>query len=167
MFVAPKDNPQPAARCHSHPLNDAKLARYAELVAAQPVGPLKSILVTLLACVSEWWKLDESKQRPIALGTTLDGQTFNVVPLEPEHIASLDGVTPWLYELDAMQPIIMAMPDGKGPEIPARPGKPAHSEVVDAAALELKTAATDLLWHCKEISSDREPLTKDKLVRVS
>lgn len=158
-----EENLQPAARCHSHPMSDEKIVRYGKLIAALPSGQLKSILSSLLACVSAWWLLDESKRRPIALGKTLGGETFDVVPLEEEHVALLDPVTPWMYELDAVQPIIMAMPSGKGPEIAAAPGRPAYSEVTDPDAFELRTAAADLLWFCKEISSDREPLTKDKL----
>ncbi len=48
-------------------------------------------------------------------------------------------------------------------KVGANPHAKLKTVVVDAKAKRLRDAAFHLLWHCKEITTDREPMTADKL----
>lgn len=154
------------------PLTDESLARYEELANEQE-GELLDALTTLLACVKTWWELPESTRKdvtrwqsnyvvpnpdydPLASKLTKQGQknklvpfTFEETPLEESHIEALDSVTPWMRELDTL-----STPQDTGPFDSLPSG-------------ELRNAAFHLLWFAKELTLDREPLTKDKLPPIS
>jgi len=63
---------------------------------------------------------------------------------QAEHVKALWDVTPWMRELDLLSNI-------------------AGSGVFDRLKGPIRDAAFHLLWHAKEITLDREPITQDKL----
>jgi hypothetical protein len=121
------------------PLTDDKLSQYAALVAELPEKTrLREALEGLLNCCRQWWELPESTSpgRPHPVGVGL------IVDLDDSIAATLWEHIPWDDELAAIQ----AQLDG-----------------IDPANAPLRDAAFHLLWHVKELASDREPLTADKL----
>lgn len=157
--------------CFAPPLTDAHLDQYRALANSKALdAELTDAFKTMLKCVEAWWALPESRLigKPFSVRRHL--QDFEavvadddevmwknkktgelqslpgkevlvpVVGLEKPHIEALDAVTPWMRELLAMEPLFDALPLG-----------------------EIRDAAFHLLWHCKEITLDREPLTMDKL----
>lgn len=140
--------PLPVA-CFAPPLTDETLARYRGLVG-QYAGPaeVKDALASLLACVAAWWELPESKPTDapkLAIKHRGKDITVPVVPLEPEYVKALDPVTPWMREIDTL----------------SNGGDTGLFDTLPAG--ELRDAAFHLLWHAKELTLDREPLTMDKL----
>ena len=133
--------------CFAPPLTDDQLAEYETRIAAVPPGELREALDRLLACVAAWWKLPESKRRAENVQTiNHKGRDvrFGVTPMEADHVQQLWDVTPWMRELDALS-------------------TPRDDGLFDALQGELRNAAFHLLWHAKEITLDREPMTLDKL----
>jgi hypothetical protein len=136
-------------RCFAPPLTDELLDRYAELAEAEG-GETGVIMDELLACVRAWWELPESTRTDgDVLRVQLDADAPPVevaeTPLTKELVKKLWDVTPWMEDLNKL-----SNERGDGP--------------LDSLPLgELRDAAFHLLWHCKEITLDREPLTKDKL----
>ncbi len=134
--------------CFAPPLSDETLAQYAALIGGLPAerAELADALRQCLACVQAWWALPESSLRGKRwqLRNTATGQDVEYLetPLEAAHIQALWDVTPWMRELLAIEPLFDAIPLGEK---------------------QLRDAAFHLLWHAKEITLDREPLTKDKL----
>jgi hypothetical protein len=135
--------------CFAPPLTDETLERYAELAEAEG-GETGAIMAELLACVRAWWELPESTRTDgdrwtFQQGTGGPAVTVAEVPLEEGQVKELWDVTPWMRELNTL-----STEKGAGP--------------LDSLPLgELRDAAFHLLWHCKEITLDREPLTQDKL----
>jgi hypothetical protein len=70
---------------------------------------------------------------------------YDEVPLEQKYVEALDSVTPWMRELNTLSTV-----NGDGPLDKLPNG-------------ELRDAAFHLLWHAKELTLDREPLTQDCL----
>jgi len=151
--------------CGSHPdpLTDAKLAEYRKMIDGA-TGEVRDILEQLYACVMAWWELPESK-RQATLWNYFDHATNKEVhlqetPLEAEHIAKLDAVTPWMREILSMRQVLDALPgmarreDGK-------------LVVDDPAAYAFRNMAANLAWHATEITLDREPCTNDKFVPIA
>lgn len=135
------------AACFAPLLTDEKLTKYESLIAAAPPGEIKDAMLTCLACVKTWWELPESKRTDgdrFAIQHRGKDITFQVTPLEKEHVVALDPHTPWMRELNTL-----STPHGDG--------------LFDSLTGELRDCAFHLLWHCKEITLDREPLTQDKL----
>ena len=157
------ENNQLPVACFAPLLTDELLAKYKSMIAALVVGPVKDAMLSCLVCVEAWWELPESNLSHERRVTFQGGRTIDVVPLEKEHIESLDAVTPWSYELDAAETLFNTMSTGFGPEIPATTTSPAKNTIADQVAFDLHTAAFHLLWHAKEITRDREPMTMDKL----
>jgi hypothetical protein len=129
--------------CFAPPMTDEKLDRYEELADSEG-GETGAVMRELLACVRAWWKLPESRRTD---GRRLRLQDAEVVetPLEPDHVKELDPVTPWMRELNTL-----STEKNDGPLDSLPPG-------------EVRDAAFHLLWYAKEITQDREPLTRDKL----
>lgn len=143
--------PLPVA-CFAPPLTDETLARYRELVG-QYAGPVevKDALASLLACVSAWWELPESKPGDapkLAIKHRGKDITVPVVPLEEQHVKALDPVTPWMRELDTLS-------------------NREATGLFDGLTGPLRDAAFSLLWHAKELTLGREPITQDKLAAAS
>ncbi len=137
--------------CFAPELSDSKLESYKELIEDHEDREVKDMLSGMLSCVSQWWELPESKQegRKWVLNRT-DGDEahFMEVPLEKEHIKELWEVTPYMRELNTY-----SNPEGTGPLDKLPNG-------------ELRDCAFTLLWYCKEITLDREPISQDKVTKV-
>jgi hypothetical protein len=134
--------------CFAPTLTDEKLARYEELIAAEPAGETKGVLSDLLACVKTWWNLPVSQGTSKRTWRTLykgKDTLYDEVPLEQKYVEALDSVTPWMRELNTLSTV-----NGDGPLDKLPNG-------------ELRDAAFHLLWHAKELTLDREPLTQDCL----
>lgn len=122
------------------PLTDELISKYQSLIGALPQGnPIKDILMILLNCCVQWWKLPvstgEGSQHPSGRGI--------IIPLDDKHAKALDQHIPWDFEvgvyakqLDTIHPVEQT---------------------------ELRNAAFHLLWHVKELDIGREPITTDKL----
>jgi len=138
-------NAMPVA-CLAPPLTDEKLATYKAMADGCDDAEVKDAMQTLLACVEKWWELPESKRRGSVYTVKHKGKDaeFPVVPMEAEHVKALWDVTPWMRELDLLSNI-------------------AGSGVFDRLKGPIRDAAFHLLWHAKEITLDREPITQDKL----
>jgi len=156
--MADPKNALPAI-CFAVPLTDERLAKYRALIEAEPAGEVKDALVGLLACVTAWWALPvstrtDSTKIPVLVpsgklgpkGEPIRGKgELTVTPLEESHVKSLWDVTPWMRELDTLS---TPRDDGLFDKLPKS---------------DLRHAAFDLLWHCKEITLDREPLDQSRL----
>ena len=146
-----KGDQMPVA-CMAPPLTDAKLAAYDKLIKDCDDARVADAMAMLMKCVKAWWVLPESKResRGLVLMHRDDPAkerkpiTVPVTPLEETHVASLDAVTPWMAELDHLSKGDVGLFD----KLPLG---------------ELRNAAFHLLWHVKEITLDREPMTMDKL----
>lgn len=136
--------------CFAPPMTEEKLTQYTSLIDALPAGAVREAMSTLMACVKAWWALPESKRPVPADGRfTIRHQgrdvTYGATPLEEEHVKKLWDVTPWLHEMAGL-----STPNDNG--------------LFDSLPLgDLRNAAFHLLWHCREITLDREPITLDKL----
>lgn len=135
--------------CFAPPLTDALLAKYTQLAAAAEHVEVRDALHVLLACVKKWWELPESTEQPslFELYHVDRKQKIRVpeTPLSAELVEHLFDVTPWMRELDTLS-------------------TPADTGVFDHLPPgELRDAAFHLLWHAKELTLDREPMTRDKV----
>lgn len=122
------------------PLTDESMAAYKSLIDAQPPSAVKDAMATLHNCCGVWWNLPESngtatQKHPVGVGL--------IVKLHDDHAKALEPNIPWDHELDAIQALFETIPN--------ETQKP------------LRDAAFHLLWHVKELSLGREPLTNDKL----
>lgn len=140
--------------CLAPPLTDKALARYREL--AEGASPeVKDAMGVMLRCCEKWWSLPESTAKPTngPLVRTKDrgDRLIQITPIGEDIMGteadadSLWSVTPWMHELEGYS---NGRDDGILDKLPQG---------------ELRDAAFHLLWHCKEITLDREPLTNDKL----
>ena len=66
-----------------------------------------------------------------------------IIPLEESIATQLFDDIPWDHEIDAIQKLC--------------------DEIDNSTQKELRDMAFHLLWHVKELSIDREPMTSDKL----
>jgi hypothetical protein len=138
--------------CFAPALSDDLLASYTSLIAKCDDAEVKDALESLLRPVAAWWALPESRRK--------DGQRVQVkhrgkeiaveiAPLESAHVTALDKDVPWMRELS-----LLSNERGTGLFDGLRAG-------------ELRNAAFHLLWFCKELTLDREPLTVDKLAAAA
>lgn len=131
-----------APSCFGPPLSDEKLARYRELIATVESRELRDCLDMLLPPVERWWNdLDYSKEtgRTIVYNQGTPRElSVDLVPLPQAQVDVLDDVLPWMWQLDAMEPVLSRIPAG-----------------------ELRDCAYHLLWFCKELTLDQEPVTQD------
>ena len=134
--------------CFAPELTADKIAEYTTLIGAtDPTSEVGDALRCCLTCVQAWHDLpvstrqDSDRYTIQHLGETV---SYSVTPLEESHIAALWNVTPWMNELN-----MLSNSQGTG--------------VFDQLTGELRNCAFHLLWYCKEITLDREPLSQDKL----
>lgn len=135
----PQPNPRFARRggTFAPPLTDEKLDEYGYLIdQTEEKSRLREILITLHACVKQWWGLPESK----GAGSPHPSGRGTMVPLDKPVAESLWDAIPWTADLNTMQAELDALPAGP-----------------------LRNAAFHLLWFVKELDLDREPITADKL----
>lgn len=139
--------------CMAPPLTDEALAGYRRLIDGVPAGTeLRDALEGCYACVAAWWDAPESNA-PVARHWNVShrgvAKTVPERPLTPELVKHLWDVTPWMSELERLSPT--------GPPEALDTG--VFDKVTDKA---LRDCAFHLLWHCKEVTLDREPMTADK-----
>jgi len=133
--------------CIAPDLTDEVMVLYKSLITALPSGELKDCLVALYNCVEKWWGLPESTSQDIAHWEFDNGQTRVVEQkLEQGHKEALEPHVPWMRELNAMEPLLDSIPN-------------------DDRHKPLRDCAFHLLWHCKELTLDREPITRSKLIK--
>lgn len=134
--------------CFAPELTEEKLARYEQLVNGMTNPEQKQAMQECLHCVKAWWELPESKRD--------DGDRYKVlhrgeekivqmVPLEADHVKLLDATTPWMRTLMTLS---NSQETGLIDDLP-------HGE--------LRNAVHHLIWLCKEITLDREPMTQAML----
>ena len=129
--------------CFAPPLTDELIAKYKADIAACEPGEIKDALTECLACVEAWWNIPESTRKDgdkfeiMHKGSKV---TFQVTPLESEQVKQLDGTTPWMRSLNGMSQLFAVLPQGP-----------------------FCNMCHHLLWYCKEITCDREPLTQEAL----
>jgi hypothetical protein len=164
------DRPKPKLpACFPHPLTDELLAKYEALAAAAP-AQLKEIMQKLLVPIKMWWELPESTRTDVDIQHVLhrtDPKQERVLtpiqirPLEMEHQKHLWDAIPWDHELEGMQKVLLALPDGVT-EVHVPHGEN-YNKVTDQAAFDLRNAAWHLWWYVAELYQDREPLTREAL----
>jgi hypothetical protein len=154
--------------CFAPPLTEDVLAGYRALADDPPAdlphrGEVADALRTLLACVERWWGLPASKRtdgpvwyvshrgRPGAQVKTVQ---VRETPLEDAHVAELWDVTPWMRELDGFG----GYTNDRKEYVPGL-----FDLIPNETHKEVRDAAYHLLWYCKELTLDREPLTRDVL----
>ena len=132
--------------CFAPPVSDESLAGYEAEIALLPASEAKEALAMCLACVKAWWVAPESTEEGVKWNITRQGKphSFKEIPLSEDLIKSLWDTTPWPSELRRL-----SNETGAG--------------LFDALEGKIRDIAFHLLWHCNEISIDREPLTTDKL----
>lgn len=138
--------------CFAPPITDELLEKYRTLVrdyTASVVGgeQIKDALETCLKCVEKWWSLPASNDPDTQKWSVLHRgkpTTFKVTPLTKELVKDLWEATPWMSELG-----LLSNPEGTG--------------LFDGLKGPIRDCAFHLLWHCKELTLDREPLTSDVL----
>lgn len=116
------------------PLTDEMLDQYEALAATAQ----RRISEYMLSLVSMMRKFRETPQ------STRTGSPHPVrgviVPLEEEEIQRIWDHVPWPEECDVMDGVFDTLPNG-----------------------EMRNAAYHLLWFARELTTDREPITNDKL----
>lgn len=134
--------------CFAPELTDELVSKYTTLIAACDNDEVKEAGMECLACVKKWWELPESQRKDVEVFNTLHGPADNrklhkyeLQPLEEVHVKELWDVVPWQSECERMGKLF--------------------DTVTDTA---LRNALFHLLWFCTELTLDREPLTRDKLV---
>jgi len=134
--------------CFAPPMTAEKLKGYGTLVATTAAkSELGEALRRCLACVQAWYALPASTRTDTDKFAITDKGaeiTYTVTPLEKAHVASLWDVTPWMSELNLLS-------------------NATETGLFDSLTGDLRNCAFDLLWHAKEITLDREPLTQDCL----
>lgn len=134
--------------CFAPPLTDEKLAAYTSLIeSTDATSQVGDALRQCLACVKAWYALPVSTRTDVIRFTTIhkgNELTYAITPLEKEHVTALWDVTPWMTELNTYS-------------------NTHETGLFDALSGDLRNCAFDLLWHAKEITLDREPLTQDML----
>lgn len=135
--------------CFAPVLTDELIEQYDKIIEALPNdrAELRDAMRTCLRPVREWWRLPESSNsvgdRLLNVKHRGKGILVRIVPLASEYVQQLHDAVPWHYELDAIQSLFDKIP---------------------VEEKSLRDAAFHLLWHCRELCHDREPLTQDKLV---
>lgn len=138
------------AACFAPPLTDDLLRAYRILADALPDsrGDVRDALRECLKAVETWWGLPESK------GNARHDGHLLLVHRKEERLVRITGLSetlkkelwdsiPWDYEIAAMEKLFESISNETG--------------------RELRDAAFHLLWHVRELSLDREPLTQDAL----
>jgi hypothetical protein len=139
------DNQTPVA-CFAPPFSDDLLKTYEKLITDVKESELKDYLKSLYKCVNHWWGLPDSKETPVKKWAFKRSNGTDVIgheqPLDTKIKEDLYEVTPWMRELLAMESIIGSIPN---------------------ADKTLRDCAFHLLWACKELTLDREPMTIERL----
>lgn len=131
--------------CIAPALTDETLAKYRETInGVEERTELRDILETLYKCVTEWWNVPVSSAKEVEAVTGTDltvGPKVKLQKLDVGTIMHLWEHVPWMHELLAYEKIL--------------------EEITDKT---LRDTTFHLLWHAKEITLDREPVTMDRIV---
>src|SRR5689334_3609553 len=108
--------------CFAPPLSESALDQYKYLIREFTNRPhdaeeLETVdaLKQCLQCVEAWWELPESKRKDVERwNITHRGQdiTYEVVPLEKDHVAQLWEVTPWPSQCKYWGELFEKLPSG-------------------------------------------------------
>ncbi len=137
--------------CFAPSLTDEILVNYETLIngMSEEYAEAKDVLRQLLTCVKVWWDLPVSTKQGIGwkiFDTSKQAVVIvQEIPLEDQHVKDLWEVTPWMRELVSLS---TPQEDGLFDRLPKG---------------DLYNMARHLLWYCKEITLDREPMTSDVL----
>lgn len=132
--------------CFAPPMSDELFASYEAEISSLSNVEIKEALTTCLACVKAWWAAPDSTEEGVKWDITHQGKahSFKEIPLSEDLIKALWDTTPWPSELKRFSNEM-----GTG--------------LFDTLSGKIRDIAFHLLWHCNELSIDREPLTVDKL----
>jgi hypothetical protein len=130
------------------PLTDEKLAVYRALIDGMDAqSPVRDAMEALYNCAAAWWEQPES----VGDGKPHGSGRGTIVALDKPVADALWDAVPW----DGQK-----LDDGST----APRECDMYAELFDGLpAGEVRNAAFHLLWHAKELSQDREPITADKL----
>lgn len=135
--------PNNGPMCAAPPLTEELLAEYKTLAeGAEP--EVKEAMLKLHACCMKWWDLPVSTAAPTREHVFTNGQKGDLIPLTTDLQAALWDDIPWMRELVSM-------------------GHLFDERINPVTQPNLANAAHHLVWHCKELCNDREPVTLDKL----
>jgi hypothetical protein len=148
--LPPRGPHQIPVACFAPPLTDKLLAEYKDLIETIEDPEVQDEVRKLCDCCEKWWNLPESKETGPTLRVTHQGEESecSVSPLSDDLIGELWEVTPYMRELNTL-----STPKDEGLFDKLPPG-------------DIRNMAFHLLWYCKEITLDREPMTGDKLKPV-
>ncbi len=134
--------------CIAPPLTDEILATYRTIIDSVPERtPLRDALEALYKCATAWWGVPVSKMREKRLATGTDltqGPDVRFQKLDTETMEALYDHIPWMEEILGYEALF--------------------EQVSDATDKELRDCAFHLVWHAKELTLDREPITLDRIV---
>jgi hypothetical protein len=133
-----------APACFAPTITREKLARYETLVEDAPAR-VADYMSQLIDMVKLFYETPTSSHAPrmipVRLGTK--HEEVPAVKLEDEEIERIWDAVPWMDELDVM-------------------GKQFDTlSAENEADRELRNAAFHLLWYGRELTLDREPMTKE------
>jgi hypothetical protein len=118
------------------PLDKTKLAEYEKLGATIEDRQTADYFKSLVAMLRHFWKTPESKLP----GSPHPSGVGTIVPLEQAEIERIWNAVPWSQECDVIGVVFDKLETGP-----------------------IRNAAYHLLWYARELTADREPITKDKL----
>ena len=120
------------------PLTEDKLKEY-KLLAATADIRINEVMLKLIEMVEVFNQTPTSASTPIPHRTGI----VNQILLEEQEITRIWNYVPWDYEIEAYSKLFETINNSDN--------KP------------LRDACFHLLWFAKELESDREPITNDKL----
>lgn len=139
------------------PLEPAQLEEYKQIAHSAPQR-VREYMLDLIKMLEVFWETGRSKQKPISTESGVE-----VTPLEQAEIKRIWDYVPYLDECNVIGQVFNNLPPGTKTVIDTSTPKGRRQEIVDEQAFKLKSAAIHLLWYARELSLDREPVTKDGL----
>lgn len=126
--------------CYAEPIDEGTLQDYR--TAAKSLDPTSEVgyhFRALLSMVEKFFETGESSLEGIPIEGNREGAVH--VPLETEEIDRIWDYVPWSKEIDAIEAAFDTLPNKS----------------------DIRKAAFHLSWYARELTADREPITKDKL----
>ena len=145
--------PKIPTACMAPPLTESRLAEIRQITGGVHDERLHDAMTMMLQCVEKWWSLPDSragdqvvkgvKKKRVEWEFDQGRTRVSEQPLEEQYVDALWNVTPWMDELLALEPLL---------------------EKIDPVSQKaLRDAAFTLMFFCKELTLDREPMTMDRL----
>lgn len=117
------------------------------------------------------------KARSDLPGTPHPSERGLMIPLRKNVMEEIEPLVPWPWQCSAIQTLFNELPDGitertewidapKSLKNPNGEGKVAKvvNVVTDQKAYAIRQAAFHLLWYAKELTIDRQPMTKEEIL---